>query len=394
MRRLMMELEGLKEKFVTLFGEKEMKAYFAPGRINLIGEHTDYNGGNVFPCAITLGTYGVASKRQDTKINLYSENFPDLGIISFDLANLDYREEDQWTNYPKGVLNYLKEAGHDISTGMDAAIYGNIPNGAGLSSSASIELLMGIILEDLFGLTLTRLELIKIGKKVENEFIGVNSGIMDQFAVGMGEEDKAILLDCHTLEYEMIPVELGDHKIVIMNTKKRRELATSDYNSRRSECEQALEELQKFVPISSLGELDLATFETYDTQLSNLTLKKRARHAVTENQRTIKAAKALKSGDLKEFGLLMNASHVSLRDDYEVTGIELDTLVQSAWDQPGVIGARMTGAGFGGCALAIVADEQIDAFIEEVGKTYEAEIGYPAEFYIASISDGAKVLNE
>ena len=389
-----MELEGLKEKFVTLFGEKEMKAYFAPGRINLIGEHTDYNGGNVFPCAITLGTYGVASKRQDTKINLYSENFPDLGIISFDLANLDYREEDQWTNYPKGVLNYLKEAGHDISTGMDAAIYGNIPNGAGLSSSASIELLMGIILEDLFGLTLTRLELIKIGKKVENEFIGVNSGIMDQFAVGMGEEDKAILLDCHTLEYEMIPVELGDHKIVIMNTKKRRELATSDYNSRRSECEQALEELQKFVPISSLGELDLATFETYDTQLSNLTLKKRARHAVTENQRTIKAAKALKSGDLKEFGLLMNASHVSLRDDYEVTGIELDTLVQSAWDQPGVIGARMTGAGFGGCALAIVADEQIDAFIEEVGKTYEAEIGYPAEFYIASISDGAKVLNE
>lgn len=394
MRRLMMELEGLKEKVVTLFGEKEMKAYFAPGRINLIGEHTDYNGGNVFPCAITLGTYGVASKRQDTKINLYSENFPDLGIISFDLANLDYREEDQWTNYPKGVLNYLKEAGHDISTGMDAAIYGNIPNGAGLSSSASIELLMGIILEDLFGLTLTRLELIKIGKKVENEFIGVNSGIMDQFAVGMGEEDKAILLDCHTLEYEMIPVELGDHKIVIMNTKKRRELATSDYNSRRSECEQALEELQKFVPISSLGELDLATFETYDTQLSNLTLKKRARHAVTENQRTIKAAKALKSGDLKEFGLLMNASHVSLRDDYEVTGIELDTLVQSAWDQPGVIGARMTGAGFGGCALAIVADEQIDAFIEEVGKTYEAEIGYPAEFYIASISDGAKVLNE
>lgn len=389
-----MELEGLKEKFVTLFGEKEMKTYFAPGRINLIGEHTDYNGGNVFPCAITLGTYGVASKRRDTKVNLYSENFPDLGIVSFDLADLDYREEDQWTNYPKGVLNYLKEAGHDISTGIDAAIYGNIPNGAGLSSSASIELLMGIILEDLFDLTLTRLDLIKIGKKVENEFIGVNSGIMDQFAIGMGEEDKAILLDCHTLEYEMIPVELGNHKIVIMNTKKRRELATSDYNSRRSECEQALEELQKFVPISSLGELDLATFETYDTQLSNLTLKKRARHAVTENQRTIKAAKALKSGDLKEFGLLMNASHVSLRDDYEVTGIELDTLVQAAWDQPGVIGARMTGAGFGGCALAIVADDQIDAFIEEVGETYQAEIGYPAEFYIASISDGAKVLNE
>ncbi|MCA9766666.1 MAG: galactokinase [Carnobacterium sp.] len=388
----MMELKGLKEKFVELFGDKELKAFFAPGRINLIGEHTDYNGGNVFPCAITLGTYGVAAKREDTTVNLYSENFSDLGVISFDLSDLAYREEDKWTNYPKGVLNYLKEAGHDISTGIDAAIYGTIPNGAGLSSSASVELLMGIILEDLFNLELTRLDLIKTGKKVENEFIGVNSGIMDQFAVGMGAEDKAILLDCNTLEYELIPVELGDHKIVIMNTKKRRELATSDYNSRRSECEQALEELQKFVPVASLGELDEATFETYENQLSNQTIKKRARHAVTENQRTIKAAKALKSGDLKEFGLLMNASHISLRDDYEVTGVELDTLVQAAWDQPGVIGARMTGAGFGGCSLAIVANDQIDPFIENVGKRYEAEIGYPAEFYIASISDGAKVL--
>lgn len=387
-----MELKGLKDKFIELFGEKELKAFFAPGRINLIGEHTDYNGGNVFPCAITLGTYGVAARREDTKVSLYSENFSDLGVISFDINDLDYRKEDKWTNYPKGVLKYLKEAGYDISTGIDAAIYGNIPNGAGLSSSASIELLMGIILEDLFGLDLTRLDLIKIGKKVENEFIGVNSGIMDQFAVGMGEEDKAILLDCNTLEYELIPVELGNHKIVIMNTKKRRELATSDYNSRRSECEQALEELQRFVPVSSLGELDEATFETYENQLSSQIIKKRARHAVTENQRTIKAAKALKAGDLKEFGLLMNASHISLRDDYEVTGMELDTLVQAAWDQPGVIGARMTGAGFGGCALAIVANDQIDSFIENVGKIYEAEIGYPAEFYIASISDGAKVL--
>lgn len=392
MRRLIMELKGLKDKFVALFGEKELKAFFAPGRINLIGEHTDYNGGNVFPCAITLGTYGVAARREDTKVSLYSENFSDLGVISFDINDLDYRKEDKWTNYPKGVLKYLKEAGYDISTGIDAAIYGNIPNGAGLSSSASIELLMGIILEDLFGLDLTRLDLIKIGKKVENEFIGVNSGIMDQFAVGMGEEDKAILLDCNTLEYELIPVELENHKIVIMNTKKRRELATSDYNSRRSECEQALEELQRFVPVSSLGELDEATFETYENQLSSQIIKKRARHAVTENQRTIKAAKALKAGDLKEFGLLMNASHISLRDDYEVTGMELDTLVQAAWDQPGVIGARMTGAGFGGCALAIVANDQIDSFIENVGKIYEAEIGYPAEFYIASISDGAKVL--
>lgn len=391
---MMMELTELKQKFQEFFGDKEMKAFFSPGRINLIGEHTDYNGGNVFPCAITLGTFGLAAKREDTTINLYSENFPELGIISFDVTDLEYRKEDKWTNYPKGVIKYLKEAGYEIDTGMDVVIYGNIPNGAGLSSSASLEMLTGVMLEELFNLNVTRLDLIKIGKKVENKFIGVSSGIMDQFAVGMGEKDKAILLDCNTLEYEMVPVELGDNKIVIMNTKKRRELAESGYNTRHSECEQALEELQKFVSIPSLGALDEATFETYQDQLSNQMIKKRARHAVSENQRTLKAAQALKAGNLKEFGLLMNASHISLRDDYEVTGIELDTLVQAAWDQPGVIGARMTGAGFGGCAIALVADDQIETFIEKVGKVYEAEIGYPAEFYIASISDGAKMLEE
>ncbi|MGX7394790.1 galactokinase [Carnobacterium mobile] len=389
-----MELNELKEKFVELFGHKELKAFFAPGRINLIGEHTDYNGGNVFPCAITLGTLGVAARREDTQINLYSENFSELGVISFDLEDLAYRDEDKWTNYPKGMIKYLKEAGYPISSGMDVALYGNIPNGAGLSSSASLELLMGVMLEDLFDLPVSRLDLIQTGKRVENEFIGVNSGIMDQFAVGMGKKDTAILLDCNTLEYELVPVELGAHKIVIMNTKKRRELATSNYNSRRNECEQALEELQKFIAAPSLGALDEAEFETYQDQLSNQIIKKRARHAVTENQRTIKAAKALKEGDLKQFGSLMNASHVSLRDDYEVTGVELDTLVQAAWDQPGVIGARMTGAGFGGCAIAIVADDQIDSFIQQVGKTYETEIGYPAEFYIASIGDGAKAVKE
>lgn len=389
-----MELNELKEKFVELFGPKELKAFFAPGRINLIGEHTDYNGGNVFPCAITLGTLGVAARREDTQINLYSENFSELGVISFDLEDLAYRDEDKWTNYPKGMIKYLKEAGYPISSGMDVALYGNIPNGAGLSSSASLELLMGVMLEDLFDLPVSRLDLIQTGKRVENEFIGVNSGIMDQFAVGMGKKDTAILLDCNTLEYELVPVELGAHKIVIMNTKKRRELATSNYNSRRNECEQALEELQKFIAAPSLGALDEAEFETYQDQLSNQIIKKRARHAVTENQRTIKAAKALKEGHLKQFGSLMNASHVSLRDDYEVTGVELDTLVQAAWDQPGVIGARMTGAGFGGCAIAIVADDQIDSFIQQVGKTYETEIGYPAEFYIASIGDGAKAVKE
>ena len=387
-----MELTGLKQKFEELFGKGDHTAFFAPGRINLIGEHTDYNGGNVFPCAITLGTYAIAAKNDLKQVRLYSENFPEAGVISFDLADLDHKKADSWANYPKGMLRYLKEAGHAIPEGMDMVIFGNIPNGAGLSSSASLELLMGVVLDNLFDLNADRLDLIKTGKRVENEFIGVNSGIMDQFAVGMGEENKAILLDCNTLEYELVPVELGNHAIVIMNTKKRRELVDSKYNERRSECEEALAKLQTVVSIGSLGELDEETFEKAKAVLESDVLYRRARHAVTENQRTLKAKAALQAGELEAFGKLMNQSHISLRDDYEVTGIELDTLVQAAWDQPGVLGARMTGAGFGGCAIAIVEKEAIPAFIENVGKTYEAAIGYPAEFYIAEISDGAKRL--
>ena len=387
-----MELTGLKQKFEELFGKKDYTAFFAPGRINLIGEHTDYNGGNVFPCAITLGTYAIAAKNDLKQVRLYSENFPEAGVISFDLADLDHKKADSWANYPKGMLRYLKEAGHAIPEGMDMVIFGNIPNGSGLSSSASLELLMGVVLDNLFDLNVDRLDLIKTGKRVENEFIGVNSGIMDQFAVGMGEENKAILLDCNTLEYELVPVELGNHAIVIMNTKKRRELVDSKYNERRSECEEALAKLQTVVSVGSLGELDEETFENAKAVLESDVLYRRARHAVTENQRTLKAKAALQAGDLEAFGQLMNQSHISLRDDYEVTGIELDTLVQAAWDQPGVLGARMTGAGFGGCAIAIVEKDAIPAFIDNVGKTYEAAIGYPAEFYIAEISDGAKRL--
>ena len=387
-----MELTGLKYKFEELFGKKNYTAFFAPGRINLIGEHTDYNGGNVFPCAITLGTYAIAAKNDLKQVRLYSENFPEAGVITFDLADLDHKKADSWANYPKGMLRYLKEAGHAIPEGMDMVIFGNIPNGSGLSSSASLELLMGVVLDNLFDLNVDRLDLIKTGKRVENEFIGVNSGIMDQFAVGMGEENKAILLDCNTLEYELVPVELGNHAIVIMNTKKRRELVDSKYNERRSECEEALAKLQTVVSVGSLGELDEETFENAKAVLESDVLYRRARHAVTENQRTLKAKAALQAGELEAFGQLMNQSHISLRDDYEVTGIELDTLVQAAWDQPGVLGARMTGAGFGGCAIAIVEKEVIPAFIENVGKTYEAAIGYAAEFYIAEISDGAKRL--
>lgn len=388
----MEQIKKLMNSFEKHFGTAPTDSFFAPGRINLIGEHTDYNGGYVFPCAITIGTYAVAAKN-DTKImRLFSENFPEIGILSFDVEDGTYNKENGWANYAKGVVKFLKEAGHDIHEGIDIVIEGNIPNGSGLSSSASLELLIGVLLENMCHLTLERLDLIQIGKKVENEFMGVNSGIMDQFAVGMGEKDTALLLDTNTLEYEKVPVELGNHVIVIMNTKKRRELVDSKYNERRSECETALTELQSKLDIQSLGELNEATFTENIDLISNDVLVKRARHAVTENQRTIKAAEKLKEGNLESFGELMNQSHISLRDDYAVTGKELDTLVEAAWSQLGVLGARMTGAGFGGCAIAIVEKDSTNDFISQVGNHYEKEIGYPAEFYIAEIGDGAKKL--
>ncbi|MDN3955941.1 galactokinase [Sporolactobacillus laevolacticus] len=389
-----MDLTKLKQSYVTLFGDDHPSAYFAPGRINLIGEHTDYNGGHVFPCAITLGTYGIAQKRNDTKINVFSENFRDLGIISFDLNNLSYDKKDNWANFPKGVLHFLKEKGYSIDKGLNIYFYGNIPNGAGLSSSASIELLTGVIIDDLFDLNCDRVELVQIGKQVENNFIGVNSGIMDQFAVGMGKADHALLLDTNTLDYDRIPIKLDDHVIIIMNTNKRRELADSKYNERRSECEEALAELQTQLPISTLGDLDNDTFDQNAYLISKENLLKRARHAVSENERTLKARKALIQNDLVTFGKLVNASHVSLKYDYEVTGKELDTLVETAWQEKGVLGARMTGAGFGGCAIAIVEKSFVDAFTKHVGEIYEKKIGYAPSFYIAEIADGAKRLAE
>lgn len=384
----------VKENFSKIFGEQPEGVYFAPGRVNLIGEHTDYNGGHVFPCAISIGTYGAASKRKDKKIRFYSQNFPEIGIIEMDLDDLVYRKEDVWTNYPKGMIRFLQEAGYEVNEGMDLYYYGNIPNGAGLSSSASIELLTGVILQDLFELDIERVELVKLGKKVENDYIGVNSGIMDQFAIGMGKKDHAILLDCQTLDYELVPATLGEYGIVIMNTNKRRELADSKYNERRSECEEALVRLQKIVDIDSLGNLDEETFEANRMAINDPILEKRARHAVTENVRTLKAKKALTDGDLALFGQLLNQSHQSLREDYEVTGIELDTLVAAAQDQPDVLGARMTGAGFGGCAIALVKQDQVNRFQENVNQQYCDKIGYDADFYIAHIHDGAQKLVE
>ena len=387
-----MDKKVINDKFTEIFGEQAEATFFSPGRINLIGEHTDYNGGHVFPCAISLGTYGAARKREDNKLRFYSANFEDLGIIETSLDDLKYDKKDNWVNYAKGMIYFLKETGHDVDKGMDIFIEGNIPNGSGLSSSASLEMLIGVIAQELFNLDIDRVDLVKLGMETENKFIGVNSGIMDQFAVGMGKQNQAILLDTNTLEYSYAPVDMGNNVIVIMNTNKRRELADSKYNERRSECETAVGELQAELDINTLGELDAQTFDEYAYLIEDENRLKRARHAVWENQRTMQAQAALEEGDLEKFGRLVNASHVSLEHDYEVTGIELDTLAHTAWKQEGVLGARMTGAGFGGCGIAIVDKDKVEAFKENVGKVYTEKIGYAPAFYIAEIADGTKVL--
>ena len=385
-------LEKLYNKFKNLFGYEAESKFFAPGRVNLIGEHTDYNGGHVFPCAIHKGTYALVKKRDDKKFRMYSENFENLGIIEFLLDNLVNEKKHKWVNYPKGVVKMFIEAGYKIDSGFDVLFYGNIPNGSGLSSSASIEIVTSIILKDLYNLDIDMVEMVKLSQKAENQFIGVNSGIMDQFAVGMGKKDNAILLDCNTLKYSYAPVILKDEVLVIGNTNKKRGLADSKYNERRAECEEALKNLQKELDIQSLGELSVEEFNKSEKLIKNEINRKRAKHAVYENQRTIKAQKELMEGNLEEFGRLMNESHVSLRDDYEVTGIELDTMVEIAWNQEGVIGSRMTGAGFGGCTISIVKKNAVDKFIANVGKEYKERVGLNADFYVVNISDGAKKL--
>lgn len=388
-----LSIQQLRSNFATIFGAEADHTFFSPGRINLIGEHTDYNGGHVFPAAISLGTYGAARKRDDNLLRFYSANFEDKGIIEVPLENLHFEKEHNWTNYPKGVLHFLQKAGHVIDKGMDVYIFGNIPNGSGLSSSASLELLTGIIAEKLFDLKLERLDLVKIGKQTENEFIGVNSGIMDQFAIGMGADQRAIYLDTNTLEYDLVPLDLKDNVVVIMNTNKRRELADSKYNERRAECEKVVEELKQKLSIVTLGELNEWDFDEYSYLIQDENRLKRARHAVLENQRTLQAQAALQAGNLEKFGRLMNASHVSLEHDYEVTGLELDTLAHTAWEQEGVLGARMTGAGFGGCAIALVRKDAVETFQKNVGQKYEEVVGYAPSFYIAEIAGGSRVLD-
>jgi len=385
--------QNLVDKFTEVFGgDGEIGVYFAPGRVNMIGEHTDYNGGHVFPCALTIGTYGVVRKREDRQLRFYSMNFENLGVIESSLEGMKPEKEADWTNYPKGVMWAFEEKGMKIPYGIDLLLFGNIPNGSGLSSSASVEVLTGYILKSLFGFDVTNQDLALIGQFSENKFNGVNCGIMDQFAIAMGKEGHAIFLDTATLDYTYAPIKLENAKIVISCSNKKRGLGDSKYNERRDECETALAELQKVCDIKSLGELTNEKFDEISSNIASDIRIKRARHAVYENQRTVKAVEALKNNDVVEFGKLMNASHVSLRDDYEVTGIELDTLVEEAWKVEGVIGSRMTGAGFGGCTVSIVKDEAVDKFIEQVGKAYEAKIGYAADFYVVEIGDGPSKL--
>ena len=373
--------QELLKKFEEVFGDsKGAGVYFAPGRVNLIGEHTDYNGGHVFPCALTIGTYAVARLRDDDKLCLFSMNFEEDGVGESRLADIETKKDGDWRNYPKGIVWAFGKKGYKVDKGLDILYFGNIPNGSGLSSSASIEVLTGFILKELFGFDVTNQDLALIGQFSENQYNGVNCGIMDQFAIAMGKKDCAIFLDTADLSYEYAPIVLKGAKIVILNTNKKRGLGDSKYNERRSECEAALAALQTKLSIKSLGELTEEEFEANKELIGDPVKIKRAKHAVYENQRTIKAVKALKDNDLELFGKLMIASHDSLRDDYEVTGIELDTLVAEALKQQGVIGARMTGAGFGGCAVSIVKEEAVPAFIENVGKAYKEKIGYAADF--------------
>lgn len=384
------KLELIKQ-FEELFGAGgDIRTYFAPGRVNLIGEHTDYNGGHVFPCALTIGTYAVVRKRADSKLRFHSLNFAHMGIIESSLQDLDYSRKNGWTNYLKGVFWSFIHKGYRVTSGFDIMIYGNIPNGSGLSSSASIEVLMGVMLKDMFDFDVSMIDISLICQFSENVYNKVNCGIMDQFSIAMGKENNAIFLDTSDLSYRYAPIMLDSYDLVIACSNKKRGLNDSKYNERRQECDSSLAELKKILNIDSLGELTNEAFEDVKEIISDPVRVRRVRHAVSENQRTIEAVKALDAGDLIRFGKLMDESHISLRDDYEVTGIELDTLVEAAWEQDGVLGSRMTGAGFGGCTVSIVKKDCVEKFMENVSKKYFDKIGYNADFYPVNIGNGAR----
>ena len=387
-------VEKLVKTFYETFGEGgQIRTYFAPGRVNLIGEHTDYNGGHVFPCALTIGTYGIVRDRDDRKLRLYSVNIDSVGVVEVSLDEIVPTKEASWTNYPKGVVWAFEKRGFKLTHGMDVLIYGDIPNGSGLSSSASLEVLTGVILKDTFGFDVSMVDVALIGQDAENNFNGCNCGIMDQFASAMGKKDNAIFLDTNTLNYTYAPVKLPDAKIVITNSKVKHSLVNSAYNDRRNECETALKELQAVVDIKTLGDLTQEQFEEHKNAIKDEIRQKRAKHAVYENQRAINAVEALKANDIERFGKLMNASHESLRYDYEVSCEEIDILVDLAQAMSGVIGSRITGGGFGGCTVSIVKNDTVDKFTEEIGKAYLEKVGHEAEFYVVDIGDGAGKLD-
>ena len=384
-------IEKLKRRFSELFGSLDnTREYFSPGRVNLIGEHTDYNGGHVFPCALTLGTYAIARRRDDDKIMLYSENVSKAGVITLSKDNIELNGSYGWAAYPIGVVWAFEKQGYGIDSGFEMALYGDIPNGSGLSSSASIEVLTGAVLRDLYSFDgVTGVDLAKIGQYSENNFNGVKCGIMDQFAVAMGKKDHAIFLDTATLKYEYAPVILKDASIVIVNSNVKHSLVDSAYNERRSQCAEALSDLQSVLDIKALGDIDEETFEKNKGAIKDETVRKRAKHAVYENQRTIRAVKALSENDIALFGKLMDESHISLRDDYEVSCEEIDFLVDTAHSVKGVIGSRITGGGFGGCTVNIVKNEALDEFKEKIKKDYLEKYDKEPGIYQVSIGDGA-----
>jgi len=387
-----MNTDQLKETFISLYGEDEygISLFFSPGRVNLIGEHTDYNGGYVFPCALSFGTFLALRKNNKRLVRFATTNFDHRGELNLDEPF--EKEGNSWINYPVGVLNEFRKKAKEID-GVDLLYSGDIPNGAGLSSSASIEMVTAYAMNEVFRFGFDRMELVKISQKAENNFVGVNCGIMDQFASGMGAADHALFLNCDTLDYKRVPLKLEGMKIIIANTNKRRGLADSKYNERRSQCESAVEEIRKEKKIKHLSDLNLDEFNALSRLISDETVKRRARHVITENNRTLRAIEALNQGDLESFGQLMNQSHDSLRDDYEVTGKELDTLVEEARKIDGTIGSRMTGAGFGGCTVSIVREDSVETFIRDVGKGYQERTGLKADFYVAEIGDGSKQIN-
>lgn len=384
-----MTVEELKKAYKEAYGKEAEAIYFSPGRVNLIGEHTDYNGGYVFPCALSFGTYLLLSKNDKKEMNFRSLNQPE--VVSLPLDKLTERLDKSWANYPLGVMAQYVKRGTAFDEGYDMLFWGDVPNGAGLSSSAALEVVTAYGLNDQLGTGYDRTELAKIGQKAEHEFALVNCGIMDQFASAHGKKNRAIFLNCDTLGFDLVPVELEGVKVLISNTHSPHKLDSGAYNDRVAQCQLAVKQLQTVKPeLKNLAELTQEEFDKIQEAITDPVAKKRARHVVGEVQRTVDAVDALKAGDLETFGKLMNASHVSLRDDYEVTGLQLDTMAEEAWKVPGVIGSRMTGGGFGGCTVSLVKDEAIDNFIREVGAAYEARTGIKPEFYIAEIGDGAK----